>query len=73
MQSTRPSLSKIPPSTILKLTMSAPSSKMLTDVGGIEPGRIPPISAWCPRDAVKKIMFLDLESKTGVIRVISGR
>lgn len=37
------------------------------------PGRMPPISAWCPREAVKKIISFELESKTGVIIVISGR
>ena len=34
----RPSLSKTPSLTILKLRISAPSSKILTDVGGMEPG-----------------------------------
>jgi hypothetical protein len=73
MYSTSPFWSKIPPSTILKLSISAPSSNILTDVGGIEPGRMPPISAWWPLEAVKKIISLVFESNTGVIIVISGR
>jgi hypothetical protein len=43
--SINPFLSYTPASTILKLSISAPSSKMLTEVGGIDPGNIPPISA----------------------------
>ena len=67
--STKPFLLNTTPSTILKLTISAPSSKLFTDVGGIEPGRMPPISAWWPRDAVKKIICFDLGLKTGVMIV----
>jgi hypothetical protein len=37
MYSYRPLLSNTPSLTILKLSISAPSSKILTDVGGIEP------------------------------------
>ncbi len=64
--------SNTPPLTILKLTTFAPSSKMVVDVGGIDPGRIPPMSAWCPRDAVKKIREPEGEN-TGEMIVISGR
>ena len=73
MSSYSPFLSNIPPLTILKLTISAPSSIIFTDVGGIEPGKIPPTSAWWPLDAVKNIIPSLLESKTGVISVISGK
>src|SRR5882762_5210139 len=45
MYSYRLFLLNTPPSTSLKLTISAPSSKILTDVGGIEPGKMPPMSA----------------------------
>ena len=68
-----PSLSNTPSRTILKLRMCAPSSKIVVDVGGIDPGRIPPMSAWCPRDAVKKITRAAAASKTGEMIVMSGR
>jgi hypothetical protein len=71
--STSPPRSKTPSLTILNDTISAPSSKMLVEVGGIDPGRIPPMSAWCPREAVKKIISLLSDSNTGVIIVMSGR
>ena len=50
-------------------------STIVVDVGGIDPGRIPPMSAWCPRDAVKKMISLGSvsESKTGEMIVMSGR
>lgn len=73
MYLTSPSWSNMPSLTILKLTMCAPSSKMFVEVGGIEPGRMPPISAWCPREAVKNIILLDWSSKTGLMIVISGK
>lgn len=73
MYSYSPFLSNTPSFTSLKLTISAPSSKIFTEVGGIDPGRIPPMSAWWPRDAVKKMIFPDCESKTGLIMVMSGR
>lgn len=72
--SLNPSLSNTPPLTILKLTISAPSSKMLTEVGGIEPGRMPPMSAWWPREAVKNIILVgSVGEKTGEMIVMSGR
>ena len=40
--------------------------------GGIEPGTIPPISAWCARLAVKNNRFVR-SSCTGVTTVTSGR
>jgi hypothetical protein len=71
--------SNIPSFTSLKLTISAPSSRREVDVGGIDPGRIPPMSAWWPREAVKKMISLRLVvglgegEKTGVMMVMSGR
>lgn len=59
MYSYSPLLSNMPSFTSLKLTISAPSSKIFTEVGGIDPGKIPPMSAWCPRDAVKNMISLD--------------
>lgn len=34
---------------------------------------MPPTSAWCPRDAVKKIISSESGAKTGVMIVMSGR
>ena len=45
IKSHNPSRSNLPRVTILKDTISAPSSKILTEVGGMDPGRIPPTSA----------------------------
>lgn len=53
--------------------MCAPSSKIVVDVGGIDPGRMPPMSAWCPRDAVKKMIFSACASNTGEMIVMSGK
>ncbi|KAG0751613.1 hypothetical protein G6F22_022101 [Rhizopus arrhizus] len=33
-----------------KLVNSTPSSSTVLESGGIEPGVVPPISAWCPRE-----------------------
>ena len=71
--SKRPFLSNTPSSTSLKLTISAPSSARFTDVGGMLPGKIPPMSAWCPREAVKKMISPLSLWKTGVMMVISGK
>lgn len=68
-----PFLSKIPSLTILKLSTFAPSSKIVVEVGGMDPGSIPPISAWWPREAVKKMISFVFALNTGVIIVISGR
>lgn len=73
MYLSRPFLSKMPSLTILKLSTFAPSSKIVVEVGGMDPGRIPPISAWWPREAVKKIISSVFMSNTGVMMVISGR
>jgi hypothetical protein len=74
----RPAMSNTPSDTSFKLSISAPSSRSVVDVGGIEPGRIPPMSAWCPREAVKKMISclpcaLDAGENTGVMIVMSGR
>jgi hypothetical protein len=53
--STRASSRKTPFTTSLKLLNVAPSSLSILEWGGIEPGVIPPMSAWCPRLATKKI------------------
>ena len=41
--------------------------------GGPEPGVLPPMSAWCPREATKNVICFPSLSKTGVITVTSGR
>ena len=41
--------------------------------GVIEPGAVPPTSAWCPRAATQNRMVLSSLSKTGVTTVMSGR
>jgi hypothetical protein len=42
------------PSTSRKRRISTPSSPSVRENGGMDPGEIPPISAWCARLAVKK-------------------
>src|SRR5438270_5810498 len=54
-----------PPSTNLKLRMSTPSSARFFENGGMEPGVMPPISAWCARLAVKKSGFSEVGRGTG--------
>mmetsp|Transcript_96225 Transcript_96225/g.207640 ORF Transcript_96225/g.207640 Transcript_96225/m.207640 type:complete len:255 (+) Transcript_96225:992-1756(+) len=72
--SVMPSSWKMPFCTSLKATICAPSSLMLLLKGGIEPGTLPPTSAWWPRDAVKKLgLASPLFAKTGVMTVMSGR
>jgi hypothetical protein len=48
---------------------------LVTEFGriDIEPGEMPPTSAWWPRDATQKVTCLPSASKTGVQTVISGR
>ena len=41
---------KRPPSTSLTLSNCTPSSSMRVENGGIEPGVVPPMSAWWPRE-----------------------
>ena len=62
---------KVPPFTSLKLRMAAPSSTRLWLLGGMEPGVMPPTSAWWPRDATKNTILPSLN--TGVMTVMSGR
>jgi hypothetical protein len=40
-----------PFSTSSQLSISTPSSSTRVLALGIDPGEIPPISAWCPREA----------------------
>ena len=55
-----------------RLRSNRPSSSMLVLNDGMEPGLIPPTSAWCPRLATKKLGFRPPQN-TGVIAVMSGR
>lgn len=51
--------------------MAAPSSTKLWLLGGMDPGVIPPTSAWWPREATKNL--ISPFQNTGVITVMSGR
>jgi hypothetical protein len=57
----------------LKLRISTPSSARFFENGGMLPGTIPPISAWCARLAVKNSSSPVAASCTGVTTVTSGR
>jgi hypothetical protein len=46
---------------------------MLVARGLIEPGAMPPMSAWWPREAVQNRIVLPASSNTGVQTVMSGR
>ena len=61
-----------PSSTSSQLSNSTPSSCTSRLVAGIEPGVMPPISAWWPRDATKNSSSSSAEN-TGVTTVTSGR
>ncbi len=50
-----------------------PSSWMVLLKAGIEPGVMPPISAWWPREATRNSSSAPSVSKTGVTTVTSGR
>ena len=50
------SILSCPFSTILKLFIATPSSSNTFEKGGIDPGVIPPISAWCPLEATQNLM-----------------
>ena len=63
----------IPLSNNLKLSIKTPSSSICFESGGPEPGVLPPMSAWWPREATKNIISFPFLSKTGVITVTSGR
>ena len=52
--SVMPSSWKRPSFTSLKATIIAPSSSSLLERGGIDPGAMPPMSAWWPRPDRKK-------------------
>ncbi len=49
-----------------------PSSSIVRENGGIEPGWMPPTSAWWPRAATKNAGSAPPE-KTGMTTVMSGR
>ena len=53
--------------------MSTPSSSMVALSGGIEPGEMPPTSAWWPREPTKNSSSSPASSNTGVTTVMSGR
>ncbi len=53
--------------------MTTPSSSSVLEAGGVEPGVMPPISAWWPREPTKNRISLPASSKTGVMTVTSGR
>ncbi len=53
--------------------MRIPSSSTVTLSGGIEPGVLPPMSAWWPREPTKNMIVSVSGANTGVITVISGR
>jgi hypothetical protein len=58
----------------LKLSISTPSSSMVVASGVIEPGAMPPTSAWWPREAAQnRISLAIIGSNTGVTTVMSGR
>ena len=60
-----------PSSTISTLSKMMPSSTIVVLSGGIDPGRVPPISAWWARLTTQAISRSS--AKTGVARVRSGR
>ena len=53
--------------------MSTPSSSTVVARGVIEPGAVPPTSAWWPREATQNRIVSPCSSKTGVQTVMSGR
>mmetsp|Transcript_294 Transcript_294/g.1368 ORF Transcript_294/g.1368 Transcript_294/m.1368 type:complete len:216 (+) Transcript_294:1007-1654(+) len=66
-----PSRSYLPATTSLNASMAAPSSAIDRENGGMDPGVIPPTSAWCPLDATRNTISPCLN--TGVTTVMSGR
>jgi hypothetical protein len=69
----RPASWNWPRSTILKLLNMAPSSHRCLECGGMDPGEMPPMSAWCPRLATKKTGLAMPLQNTGVMMVKSGK
>ena len=53
--------------------MTTPSSSSVCDIGGVEPGVMPPMSAWWPRLPTKNRIRWPASSNTGVMTVTSGR
>ena len=53
--------------------MTTPSSSSVRDCGGVEPGVMPPMSAWWPRLPTKNKISRPASSNTGVMTVTSGR
>ena len=61
----------VPAFTSRKLSMTTPSSSIRVLSGGAEPGVLPPMSAWCPREAT--VATISPSWKSGVTTVTSGR
>ena len=72
-RSSRAASRRTPSSTSSQLSMSTPSSSTRVLNAGMDPGVIPPISAWWPRAATTKSSSLPARSNTGVTTVMSGR
>ena len=64
---------KWPPSRMRKSSITTPSSSRRAELGGVEPGVVPPMSAWWPRLPTKKRISLPASSNTGATTVTSGR
>ncbi|CAM5300018.1 hypothetical protein SRIMM317S_00909 [Streptomyces rimosus subsp. rimosus] len=62
-----------PSRTSSQLSKRTPSSWMVRLKAGMEPGVMPPISAWWPREATRNSSSRPASSKTGVTTVTSGR
>ena len=66
-----PSSWNTPSETSLNATMAAPSCASEVELGGIEPGAMPPMSAWCPREATQNTTRPSWNA--GETTVMSGR
>ncbi len=62
-----------PRSTTCTLSISTPSSPMSRESEGMEPGVMPPMSAWWPRAATKNCGEAASPRNTGMTTVTSGR
>ena len=64
---------KRPASTSRALSISTPSSATVRLSGGMEPGVVPPTSAWWPRAATNQAGAASPSANTGMTTVMSGR